>query len=227
MTMFGIFFCTQRFSIYYSFHINNSHRPIDDFRHFWADSSSYALQSAKDETDESRNAFSRHRAVWSRTQALAALFLMLRMTAAAGLQRTRTLPAGDSVTVLFAFFCQLSLQVAANEITTSCTAATIQSVCSSSMCLANAACNPNYPGCKPQISCCGSWGPPIVGLYPNTALYTPSEPVCCFCRYSFCCYTPGCTFQNYEACPGCSAGSYYTAAGNSNMSVTHMISEYL
>jgi hypothetical protein len=180
--------------------------------------------------DESSHTSPRYRPCWSGMQLPAAVCLLMTTIAAAGLQRTRTRrhSGGHSAAVLVALFCQSILQVAGVETTTNCTSGTIIQECSFSACLANAACNPNYPGCILQISCCGPWGPPIVGLYPNTALYTPSEPVCCFCRYSFCCYNPGCDFQNYEACPSapsaghCSVGSYYTPAGKSKpLTVSH------
>ena len=174
--------------------------------------------------DESSHTFPRYRPYWRGIPLHAAVFLLMTIRAAAGLRGTRTNCGGHCAAVLVALLCQWRLQVAAVETTISCTPGSLVPQCSFSTCSANAACNPNYPGCILQISCCGPSGPPIVGLYPNTAIYTPSEPVCCFCRYSFCCYTPGCTFLNYEACPSppfagrCSTGSYYTPAGTSKAS---------
>jgi hypothetical protein len=83
--------------------------------------------------------------------------------------------------------------------------------CQYSGCLANAACNPNYPGCSVlQYGCVGPENAVPIGSWPSGDLYA-LRSTCVFCRYSFCCYWPGCTFQHYEECPpniNCPAGSY-------------------
>jgi hypothetical protein len=83
--------------------------------------------------------------------------------------------------------------------------------CLYSGCAANAACNPNFPGCGLQIGCSGPGF--TLASWPSGNLFTTSSTnwTCMFCRYSFCCYWPGCNYQNYEECPpniNCPAGSY-------------------
>jgi hypothetical protein len=120
--------------------------------------------------------------------------------AAQGPRRSRRRGIGMAAIVLMAVSFDTTLTAAYQ--------CSINEDCQYSGCMENAACNPNFPGCGLQIGCT-----PIGSRIksPSGDLYDNTVSTCVFCRYSFCCYTPGCNFQNYEECPpniNCPAGSY-------------------
>ena len=133
-------------------------------------------------------------AAWGDTLLGGTLLLGMGTTAVSGLQRVGQFGIGRATTALVSAI-YYGVHLAAAQY-----ACSSNSDCNYASCTANAACNPNYPGCQLQYGCgVPTWGGPAI---------------CTYCAYSFCCYTTGCTYQQYTMCP--SPGSAPSSGSSSS-----------